>query len=119
MSTEDITRVIDSNEVTIIDVRPIDAYNGWTMQDEPRGGHIKSAKSLPSKWANYLDWIEIVRSKNISPDDKIVLYGYTSDEIDKVAKLLSEAGYKNINVYSHFVDEWTANPELPMEHLEE
>ncbi len=58
----------------VIDIRPVDAYNGWKLQGESRGGHIKEAKSLPFKWTKYIDWIEIVRSKGILPDKQIVVY---------------------------------------------
>jgi len=68
--------MIGEPEVRIIDVRPVDAYNGWMLQNESRGGHIKGAKSLPAKWTNYIDWIEIVRSKGILPEHTVVLYGY-------------------------------------------
>jgi len=30
----------------VIDIRPIDAYNGWKEGGETKGGHIKGAKSL-------------------------------------------------------------------------
>ena len=68
----ELLSAIDDKKTKIIDVRPIDAYNGWKLMNEARGGHIKSAKSLPAKWANYIDWIEIVNSKGISTDHKIV-----------------------------------------------
>ncbi len=50
-------------DVHLIDVRPVDAYNGWRLENEARGGHIPGARSLPLKWAQYIDWIEIVRNK--------------------------------------------------------
>jgi len=118
VSTSEVQKSLENGNAIIIDVRPIDAYNGWAMQDEPRGGHIQSAKSLPSKWANYIDWIEIIRSKNITPDNRIILYGYDSDQTKKVAKSFSQAGFTDISIYSDFVIEWSANPELPMERLE-
>ena len=102
----------------MLDVRPVDAYNGWTMRNEPRGGHIKGAKSIPAKWADYLDWIEIVRSKGISPDQYIIIYGYTMEEAEWVARLFRRAGYADIRIYPYFLKEWSPNPELPMEHLE-
>lgn len=106
------------NGAKVIDVRPIDAYNGWSLQNELRGGHIKGAVSLPLKWLKYIDWIEIIRSKNIFPEHEIVLYGYTKDESNAVAERLKKSGYHKIWVYSHFIDEWSANEDLPMENLE-
>jgi len=118
LSTEELTNLIDRADVKIIDVRPVDAYNGWRFENETRGGHIKGAKSLPVKWTIYMDWIEIVNTKQILPAETIVVYGYNSDQIEKVAKSFERAGYTNISLYNHFVDEWTVNNELPMEKLE-
>ena len=118
ISTAELIPFIENKEALIVDVRPVDAYNGWKMQGEARGGHIKGAKSLPLKWAKYIDWIEIVRSKGILPEKRIIIYSYTSREAEIVADSFIRSGFTDISVYDHFVDEWTANPELPMEKLE-
>ena len=118
ISTTELISNIESNQGIIIDVRPVDTYNGWAMKNEARGGHIKGAKSLPLKWTKYLDWIEIVRSKGIQPEHQIIIYGYDAMEAGQVAKFFGNAGYKDISVYNAFVDEWSANPDLPMEHLD-
>lgn len=118
LSTNELLSFIKNKKGIVIDVRSVNAYNGWKQQNEKREGHIAGAKSLPLKWTKYLDWIEIVRSKNILPQNQIVIYGYNSEESKKVAKYFLNAGYKNIFLYNNFVDEWSANPELPMERLE-
>jgi thiosulfate/3-mercaptopyruvate sulfurtransferase len=98
----------------IIDIRSVDAFNGWKMQGESRGGHIKGAKSLPVKWTKYMDWIEIVRHKNILPANELVLYGYTLEDVKKVAETFLKAGYRNIEIYKDFLTEWVPNGSLPM-----
>jgi len=118
ISTDELLNLLKDKETKIIDIRPPDAYNGWKLKDEVRGGHIKGSKSLPVKWANYIDWIEIVRSKQIFPEHKIVIYGYSSDEIEKVAKLFLKYDYNNIFIYNNFITEWAKNIDLPMENLE-
>ena len=117
ISTRELVSILGKPATKIIDIRPVEAYNGWTLQNEPRGGHIHGAKSLPEKWLNYIDWIEIVRHKKILPDDKIVIYGYTSEEANKVAIRFLKSGYLNVFVYNNFIEEWIQNPTLPMEHL--
>jgi len=117
LSTLDLKKFLEDDRGLIIDVRSSDAYNGWKLQNEKRGGHIKGAKSLPAKWANYIDWIEIIRSKNIMPEQEIVLYGYSSDDVEKVAGLFFRAGYVKLKVYHHFTGEWSTNQELPMDSL--
>jgi thiosulfate/3-mercaptopyruvate sulfurtransferase len=118
ISTDQLLKLLADKETKIIDVRSVDAYNGWKLGNEARGGHIKDAKSLPKKWLKYIDWIEIVHSKSILPDDKIVIYGYSKDDAEKVVQRFTESGYSNISVYNHFADEWAANIDLPMEKLE-
>ena len=118
LSTSELVKLRTETGAKIIDVRPVDAYNGWRMKNEERGGHIAGAKSLPLKWTNYIDWQEILKTKNILPDQKIVIYGYTSEDSRKVADLLKKAGFDDISVYNNFVDEWAADSELPMRKLE-
>jgi len=117
ITTDDIKQLLNNTGVRIIDARPIDAYNGWQLNGEERGGHIKSAKTLPAKWTKYLDWIEIVDSKNISKDEKIIIYGYDEKQILQVADAFDRNDYKNVFTYLHFLDEWAKDESLPMEKL--
>ena len=117
LSTSELVSILERKNIKIIDVRPVDAYNGWKLQNEARGGHIKGAKSLPLKWASYIDWIEVVRHKQILPVDRIVVYGYTAEQSRKVARLFIKAGYKDISVYNSFVKEWANDDQLPMAKL--
>ncbi len=116
--TNELLGILEENETKIIDVRTVDAYNGWKFQNEVRGGHIKNAKSLPAKWLKYIDWIEIVRHKNILKDDKIVIYGRTKQEALNVAGRFLRSGYEKVSIYNHFVDDWALNSQLPMQKLE-
>lgn len=117
LTTQELNKVLTNNKCKIVDVRSSDAYNGWKLNGEIRGGHIKGARCLPVKWANYIDWIEIVFSKNLAADDNIVIYGYTAEESNIVATRFIKAGFKNIFIYNDFVNEWSANTDLPMENL--
>lgn len=117
ISTEELFTKIDDDNVKIIDIRPVEAYNGWKLQGENREGHIKNAKSLPFKWLNYIDWIEIVRSKEIFPYHSIIVYGYDEDSIEQVTRQFKKAGYTDLFKYIHFLDEWNENPFYPMEKL--
>ena len=107
-----------STQYKIIDVRSVDAYNGWKLRNETRGGHISGAKSLPIKWLKYIDWIEIVRHKNILSENDIIIYGYSAEETQKVAERFLKSGYSKVSVYNQFLNEWTNNVDLPMEKME-
>ena len=118
ISTQELLHLLDKTHLKILDVRPIEAYNGWPLENEARSGHIPKAKSLPAKWTKYIDWIEMVRHKKIQPEDPIIVYGYHDEEVEIVASRLKKSGHKQISVYSHFLDEWIVNKELPMKKLE-
>jgi thiosulfate/3-mercaptopyruvate sulfurtransferase len=117
ITTDDLLKALKTEDTVVVDVRAADAYNGWRMMNEKRGGHIRGARSLPNKWASYIDWIEIVRNKNIHPNHNLILYGYAPDKELQVANNFERAGYKNIRLYRHFTDEWCAG-DYPMDHLE-
>lgn len=117
VSTQELVNLLENKNTKLIDIRPIDAYNGWKMQNEKRGGHIKGAKSLALKWSKYIDWIEIVRSKNILAEHRIIIYAYKNEDAEIIAARFSKAGYKNIHIYNHFLDEWVLDEKLPMERL--
>ncbi len=116
-TTEEMLVLSKSNDNIIVDARQVDAYNGWKLQNEKRGGHIQGAKSLPFKWTKYMDWIEIVRSKGIVPSKQIIIYSYTDEESDKLANIFISAGFPKVGVYYHFKDEWATNPNLPMDKM--
>lgn len=118
VSTPEVLALMERAGVKIIDVRPVDAYNGWRLRNEPRGGHIPGAKSLPLKWTSYMDWIEVVRHKQILTGDQIVVYGYTSEEGLEVAGLFQKAGYPDVSVFPRFLDEWVGVAAQPLETLE-
>jgi len=118
ISTAELEKLLGINKTHIVDARPVYAYNGWKLKGEKRGGHIKGARCLPVKWAKYMDWIEIVRSKNILPEDQIIIYAENEKDAQVVAKTFLRNDYKNVRIYDHFADEWAANNSLPMDNLE-
>ncbi|MEJ2656001.1 MAG: rhodanese-like domain-containing protein [Desulfobacterales bacterium] len=118
ISTKELEKVIDSKSYRICDVRPVDAYNGWTLEGERRGGHIMGAKVMPAIWTYEENWDEMLRNKGIMPNHRIVVYGYTKDDAVEVAEKFLISGYRDVSVYTRFVDEWAANESLPMERME-
>lgn len=118
ISTEELKINLDKSNKHIIDARPVYAYNGWKLSDEHRGGHIKGARCLPVKWAKYMDWIEIVQSKGIIPEQEVIIYARNGEDAETVAETFKRNDYKSIKIYDHFADEWTTNESLPMDYLE-
>jgi len=117
ISTSELQLQLSNPHTFLIDIRPVEAYNGWKIENEARGGHIRGARSLPLRWTRYIDWIEIVRSKGILPDHTLIVYGYNSADAQQVAERFSRSGYDKIKIYKHFLSEWCSNDTLPMDNL--
>jgi molybdopterin synthase sulfurtransferase len=117
ITSKQLLSQLDKPDINIIDTRAVDAYNGWRQQGEVRGGHIEGARLLPVKWTNYMDWIEIVRSKGILPENKIVVYGYKREDIQKVAERFRKSDFNDVVIYEQFCDEWCADRIFPMNKL--
>ena len=117
ITTAQVLNQLGRPGVKIVDVRSIDAYNGWRQNGEIRGGHIRTARSLPYKWSGYLDWLDIVRSKDFMPHNSLILYGDKTAEIEKTAQCFVKANYVNVSVYTDFLNEWCTDSALPMSRL--
>ena len=117
VATEQLRQRLGDPGLQLIDVRPIDAYNGWRLAGEPRGGHIPGARALPFKWHRYIDWIEIVRAKGLRLDRPLVVYGYDPDEAEQVARTFLRAGFGDVAVFPWFAEDWCPDVLLPLEQL--
>src|SRR5947199_10025034 len=84
ISAAELRRRLDDPDLTIVDVRPLPAYNGWRLNEEARGGHIPGAVAFPSAWLTSVDDAEVARlmySKDIVTSSEVVLYGDESDDV--------------------------------------
>jgi thiosulfate/3-mercaptopyruvate sulfurtransferase len=106
--------------LTVVDVRPLAAYNGWNLHGAARGGHVPGAVGLPSAWLDSLDGAEIQRLlnvKDVSDAREIVLYGESADEAWAARTRLVELGQERVRVYDAGWPEWAADGTLPVEAL--
>jgi thiosulfate/3-mercaptopyruvate sulfurtransferase len=118
VTTSNVIDAIRENSAQIIDIRPIDCYNGWRYQNEIRGGHIRGARSVPFKWFQYDSWQQLIKAKGIVPDKQTIIYGYDVGLFDNAVRHFTNAGFKKIHVYLDFLNQWSENPEMPMSRLE-
>jgi molybdopterin synthase sulfurtransferase len=106
--------------LTIVDVRPLAAYNGWRLGGEPRGGHIPGARAFPGAWLRSVDPAELERlreSKEIVPGQEIVLYGARPGDAGAFRDWLTELGYAGVRTYEESWAAWAADESLPVERL--
>src|SRR6476659_6542792 len=61
ISTTELHQRLDDPHLTIVDVRPLVAYNGWHRSGVARGGHVPGAVAFPVAWIDTVDEIEIQR----------------------------------------------------------
>ena len=120
ISTTDLQAAIADPATTVIDVRPLAAYNGWRLGHETRGGHIPGAVSFPAAWLDSVDEPEIARiltEKGVTSDQAIVVYGDDRADAEAVAARLRAFGIDRARVYDAGFAAWTADPALPTEKL--
>jgi molybdopterin synthase sulfurtransferase len=117
ISTNELAARAGDAAHTLIDVRPLAAYNGWRLAGEARGGHVPGARSLPLEWTRFMDWIEALERKGLDPARPLTVYGYTPDEADHMAGYLARLGFETVEVYHNFLDEWAPDPDRPLRRL--
>ena len=119
VSTRDMQSLMQDPKELIVDIRPVSAYNGWTLRQEPRGGHIPGAVSFPISWTRYrLELHDFFKAKGLSPGHSVTLYGYDEKDMEKMLEVVGSAGLEELKVYPHFLEEWVNNPDLPLARLD-
>ncbi|MDH4178106.1 MAG: rhodanese-like domain-containing protein [Thermoleophilia bacterium] len=119
ISTPELQRRLSDPELTIVDVRPLHAYNGWRISGEARGGHIPGAVAFPSAWLASVHRAEAARllqTKGVVQGREVVLYGDAAG-VSAVARRLAELGHRRILVYDAGWGEWAGDSSLPVERL--
>jgi 3-mercaptopyruvate sulfurtransferase SseA len=120
ISAAELRERLDDPGLTIVDVRPLPAYNGWRTSGEARGGHIPGAVAFPRAWLSSVDDVEVERllhSKDIVPSQEVVLYGDDAEDISAVMTRLSDLGHAVVRTYEQGWAEWAADETLPVERL--
>jgi thiosulfate/3-mercaptopyruvate sulfurtransferase len=110
---------LDDPALTLIDVRPLAAYNGWRLRGERRGGHIVGAVSFPHAWLESVDDLEIRRillEKGAQPDRPIIVYGYGWDDALLLSDYLERLGHMDVRTYDGGWLDWI-EADLPVESL--
>ena len=117
INTHELLSKLAQPDLRLIDVRSVQAYNGWRHHNEPRGGHIRGARSLPHKWLKYVDWMDIVQSKGFSTEHEIIVYGDDFRQTRSVGQQFVRAGYTRVGIYHDLIDQWIPDLDLPMDQL--
>lgn len=95
---ESIDLLTSKQEVKIIDIRPSEQFNNLARQPFRKIGRLKKAVNLTPDESS-------LKSQEIPKEKDAIIYVYGSDEAAHFCKLLSDAGYKNVNCLS--TDFWS------------
>ncbi len=120
ISTGELRRRLSDPELTVVDVRPLHAFNGWRLGVEARGGHVPGAVALPSAWVSSVDSAELERllsSKGIAAGREVVLYGDGAEDVVAVKTRLADLGHTRVRTYKHGWTEWASDQTLPVARL--
>ncbi len=119
ITTAELRSRLADPDLTLVDVRPLHAYNGWRLGGEARGGHIPGAVAFPSAWLTSVDDAEVARllhEKGVVPGQEVVLYGHPAD-VAAVRTRLADLDHQRVRVYEAGWDEWADDETLPVERL--
>ncbi|PJE78359.1 Thiosulfate sulfurtransferase YnjE [invertebrate metagenome] len=106
----------------VIDARNPDAFNGWAMDNENRGGHIPEARLLSADWIvrDLSDLNTAYKRTGITSEDLVVIYGYNKKQSIIVADWLvneKELNPDNISVLQGGYNQWSENKNNPVDRL--
>lgn len=120
LSTKDLIPLLDNPDIAVIDIRPPEAFNGWKLQNEARGGHIPGAVSFPKTWGQQFSSSQlasVLSSKSITTKKTAVVYGYQGDPGSEISDLLFDCGIQELYLYQDGLQEWAGDPALSMDYL--
>ncbi len=114
----DVAKALEDESWILVDTRPTDAYNGWKLDGIKRGGHLPGAVDFPANWldSDREDKSEVIstalRVKGIEPHRRIVLYGTSQHDRDRVAAYLSGLGFQQL--YDFDLKSWVKDATRPL-----
>jgi molybdopterin synthase sulfurtransferase len=121
ISADELAGLAREGGVTVIDARPLAAFNGWRLGGEARGGHIPGAIAIPAEWLARLDEGDleaIVRDHQIAPGSSVVLVGSGENDVDALANRLRLLGLGLVvRRLAGGWSEWIADSARPVEAL--
>lgn len=119
VTTAELHARLTDPALTVVDVRPLHAYNGWRVGSEARGGHIPGAVAFPSAWLSTVDDAEVarlLREKRVVTGQEVVLYGDAAG-LAAVRDKLADLGHSRVRTYDAGWSEWAGDTSLPVESL--
>jgi thiosulfate/3-mercaptopyruvate sulfurtransferase len=116
---DEVFAAIENDAAQLIDVMPEPHYLGqMTMYD--RAGHIPSAINIPitgltDESGHYRPLDELAAMHDLDRDARAITYCGGGIAASSNAFIMTRLGFTNVAVYTASLQEWAADPALPME----
>ena len=120
ISARELLARLGDDDLTVVDVRPIAAFNGWRLAGETCGGHIPGAVAFPSAWLDTVDEAEIereLRQKGVAQGRNIVIYDDGAGDAARVAAKLVTLGIAAPAILDGGWPAWADARDAPVERL--
>ena len=116
---DEVLASIDDGSVTLIDVLPPAHYRGETTMYE-RPGHIPGAVNMPvfsafDETGRYRSLDELATVFGGERDGRAITYCGGGIAASSNAVVMTRLGFTDVAVYAASLQEWTADPENPMQ----
>jgi len=111
---------LKNNNFILIDTRSDEEFNGWTIDENIKGGHIPGAINLSFnllEGLNENEAKEILKKNGLSPEKNIVVYSNYGKESLSLYNVLKKFGYKHVANYQGGMEEWSMDSSLKVEKL--
>lgn len=131
VTTEEMLQAIGQPEIVILDVRDQDEWMGESSSPYgvdfcPRKGRIPGAVWL--EWYRFMEpdsevpmfrstaeILELCQEAGITPTSTVYIYCFKGSRASNTLIALKEAGIQDVRNYFASWNEWSRNPDLPIE----
>jgi 3-mercaptopyruvate sulfurtransferase SseA len=120
ITIQELANALEREGTTVLDVRPIDAWNGWALQSEKRGGHALGAIPFPASWLDDLDEQKLtaeLADRGVAGESDVVVYGYGREDAGAAAARLEALGLGPVRVFEEGLPAWADDRSRPMSSL--
>lgn len=120
VTKEYINLNLKEDNFMVIDTRSDEEFNGWSLNEGIKGGHISGAINLQSKLLEGLNDSEmkkIFEKNGLSPEKNIVVYSNYGKDSLKLYNILKKSGYKSVANYEGGMQDWSNDNSLEVDKL--
>ncbi|HRH40216.1 MAG TPA: sulfurtransferase [Pyrinomonadaceae bacterium] len=113
---------LNNPKIAVVDARNTVFYDGTTVGNRPRGGHIQGAKTIPfdslvnddETFKTEIELRKIFTDAGVKKDETVVSYCHVGQQATVVYFLAKSLGY-NVKVYDGSFEEWSERADLPVD----